>query len=203
MREVCGKLPKTSSGQPAFDKHEEFVRWPYYKPMLFMKDQFIGRDLHGSFHDDITVEPTVVGSDASEDQALESSTPHASSSGLNRETDCIIRKSKKARLNEEFLQIEREKMRNLQAFITKSNESSDEWTTFCSAISHDLRKLTDPMLMLRTKATINAVINNAVLQQLSMNSNDSSQDTSSAISSDMCSSDPPVFPDSYLGHLNH
>ncbi|GFS06413.1 hypothetical protein ElyMa_006543600 [Elysia marginata] len=51
MWEVCSKLPKTANGQPAFQAGEEIVRWQFYKPLLFLKDQFIGRQLSGSFHE--------------------------------------------------------------------------------------------------------------------------------------------------------
>ncbi|GFO41286.1 hypothetical protein PoB_006779100 [Plakobranchus ocellatus] len=49
MRDVCNKLPKTASGQPAFDIREQCVKWQFYKATLFMKDQFIGRDMNSSF----------------------------------------------------------------------------------------------------------------------------------------------------------
>ena len=47
MRSVCASLPKTTSGQPAFDQTTH-IRWQFYDAMLYMKDCFIGRDLKSS-----------------------------------------------------------------------------------------------------------------------------------------------------------
>lgn len=45
MKEISAKFPKTKSGQPVIEKGETTVRWPFYKPFLFMRDQFVGRQM--------------------------------------------------------------------------------------------------------------------------------------------------------------
>ena len=63
MREIVSDLPKTKSGQPAFEKSR--VTWKYYQSMLFTKDQFVGRTMNGTLHS-----PTRVGTEDSNHQPL-------------------------------------------------------------------------------------------------------------------------------------
>ena len=42
MRDIVSKLPRSNRGQPDLDTAEQHVRWPFFKPMLFMVDEFLG-----------------------------------------------------------------------------------------------------------------------------------------------------------------
>ena len=44
MRLIVAGLPKTRSGQPAFNESSH-IKWPFWEQLQFMRDQFIGRDM--------------------------------------------------------------------------------------------------------------------------------------------------------------
>ncbi|KAK7490588.1 hypothetical protein BaRGS_00018191 [Batillaria attramentaria] len=175
MREVTNKLPKTKSGQPAFEKGANVVRWPFYEPMLFMKDQFLGREMQGSFHtstqdeslQEDSVLPTPVDSD--DDTSAESPFPSAEKPKLTQPKPG--RMTKKASLEEQFLSVEREKLANLKKVVAaeECKEPADEWGPFCSSLACDLRKLKDPYLVMQVRGDINRIVNDAVLKQLQRN----------------------------------
>lgn len=174
MREICAKLPKTRSGQPAFETGETVVRWPYYKPLLFMRDQFLGRAMIGNV--ECETAPQSVASISEESNDGPESMMVASESTLEGSTTAeadanpVTRKNtprrKRQRLDEEFLAIEKEKMINFKKAI-ETQEMKDEWDLFSSSMCCDLRKLKDPLIIMRVKANINKCVNDAVLDQFS------------------------------------
>ncbi|XP_076439697.1 uncharacterized protein LOC143279521 [Babylonia areolata] len=174
MRDICNKLPKTKNGHPAFEKGEHLVRWPFYHAMLFMKDQFLGRDIRGSCHLSITQEESqqegscVCSPVESDDETSSESSlaqPETQMPLLQKKTRSTPRMSQKRRFADEFLSIEREQMASLRKAVT-AEELKDEWSAFCTSVAYDLRKLTDPYLKMRVKSDINKLVNDAVLQQL-------------------------------------
>lgn len=180
MREVCGKLPKTKSGQPAFESGEMIVRWPYYKPLLFMRDQFVGRDMVGNVECtnpsqcmDNTADESLDGTESIVSQLTEpSTTSEVDQSKKNK----IAPKPKRQKLDEEFLAIEREKIDSLKKalVIDGTTKTQDEWDTFSQCICSDLCKLKDPVIILRAKASINKIVNDSVLEQISLDRETSS-----------------------------
>lgn len=176
MREVCSKLPKTRSGQPAFESGETTVRWPHYKPLLFMKDQFIGRPMIGNVEGEgdlecqsILSDDSYIGAESSRTSTpslpLSTQTPKPKSTEIKKARS----KSKRDGMEEEFLAIERGKMESLRmALEMKPEMEQDEWDKFSSSICCDLRKLKDPFIILRVKANIHRQVNDAVLEQLSL-----------------------------------
>lgn len=187
MRDVCNKLPKTASGQPAFEKGENIVRWQFYKAMLFMKDQFVGREMQGAFHDrssaSASVEEIAAVNDGDEATTSgcfvdvmkreESAETEPYSNGPTERAQPEIssdRPTKRTRLDDEFLKLEREQLFNLKTILSGSQEPrEDEWSAFCEAISHDLRKLKDIGLVMKAKADIRRVVTEAVWCQLQLN----------------------------------
>lgn len=173
MREVCSRLPKTKSGQTAFEKGEATVCWAYYKPMLFMKDQFVGRSMISNVEGDLMSQSVLSDDSMDGSEATRTSTPVSEQSS---EASSSRNQKKKAppkynrqKLEEEFLAIEREKMDNMKtALQMKPEQPTDEWDKFSASINCDLRKLKDPFIILRVKADIHKEVNNAVLEQLSL-----------------------------------
>lgn len=186
MREICAKLPKTKSGQPAFEIGETVVRLPYYKPLLFMRDQFVGRAMVGnvecetapqsvtSISDESNDGPDsmMVASESTLERSWEGSTP-AAEADANPVTRKNTPRRKRQTLDEEFLAIEKEKMINFKKAI-ETQEMKDEWDLFSSSMCCDLRKLKDPLIIMRVKANINKCVNDAVLDQLSLDARNSS-----------------------------
>ena len=137
MREICSKLPKTASGQPAFQSGEEIVRWQYYKPLLFMKDQFIGRQLSGSFHDnfDASTSRQITDVNTEEDEDDEeigdytpTTAPFTQQSAKKRpqeSSDPRPCSSKKLKQTEQFLELEREKLNSIN-LLMKDDGPKDE-----------------------------------------------------------------------------
>lgn len=175
MRDISNKLPKTKSGQPAFEKGEHVVRWPYYQAMLFMKDQFMGREMCGTFYVSTQEESQQEGSgfssvDSEDEMSIESSLsrPEIPMPMAQKETRSTPRMCKKARLADDFLSIEREEIVSLRKALTAEEltEPKDEWSAFCISMAYDLRKLKDPCLKMRVKGDINKIVNDAVLQQI-------------------------------------
>lgn len=184
MREVCSKLPKTSSGYPAFEKGEYIVRWPFYRAMLFMKDQFIGKEVQWPTQDSMIDEVPMMDSDTSADQHYPILMPSVTKFSFSPEyqpacvdpikkklendiPDVPSRAAKRPHFTEEFLDAER---------VTPPNfgrsQPHDEWAAFCDAIACDLRKLKDPFLINKTKSDLYRVVNEAVYCQLTSNISD-------------------------------
>lgn len=191
MRVVCNALPKTKSGQPAFDTHENTVRWPFYKAMLFMKEQFIGREMDGSFHScNVSPVPTSLISD---DERSECSvvSPQEPVAVDITEREPPTKKGKpqtasaKHRMTEEFLSLEKEKIANIRKMFEKTSED-DEWSKFTGSLCCDLRKIKDPYLIMRVKTEMTRVVNDIVMQQLSM---DSAQQASTSFTNEAYSTD--------------
>lgn len=154
MREVCNKLPKTTSGQPAFDRGEEIVRWKYYKPLLFMREQFMGRQMSGSLPEDAIENTNTSVDTGDEDDSLpntEPTSPIGPTGPTPTETERPTRKrsahvagtsqsglSKKTKQAEMFLQLEKDKIETLKNFM---GGERDEWRAYVEALLHDLRQV--------------------------------------------------------------
>ncbi|GFR72445.1 hypothetical protein ElyMa_000379200 [Elysia marginata] len=95
----------------------------------------------------------------------------------------ITPKPKRPKLEEEFLAIEREKIDSLKkALVTDgTTKTQSEWDTFSQCICSGLRKLKDPIIILRAKASINKIINDSVIEQISLDSETSSAQESEAL----------------------
>jgi len=180
MRDVCSKLPKTSSRQPAFQAGEEIVRWQFYKPLLFMKDKFIGRDMSVSFHEQSTLSSAdavmscpASPTDLSQVDSFDDSCSDRNSSLVDEaiqpmarkrpHNDCTQKaagpsKSKKLKQAEEFLRIEREKLSSLRDLFMKE-EPKDE---------SRLRVIKNPYLKLEVKNQIANIVRTITIRQLDL-----------------------------------
>ena len=146
MREISAKLPKTKSGQPAFDKGETTVRWPFYKPLLLMRDQFVGRQMVSSMETEVPLEASAIYSDAEESDdgaSLTTDTPTTTQPSTSTEAMTEKPPAKKVMkvkhksshrqvLEEELLSIEREKMNSMKKAIEaqQAQQEQDEWDRF-------------------------------------------------------------------------
>ena len=170
MRVVVNKLPRAKGGQPDFEAAEQHVRWPFYKSMLFMADEFLGKETSsGTFsHDLQTLKEESLSSMGQESDGA--SLLSMSLDILDQEpsiTDPHQREPppKKSRTTEDFASLDR--INSLKTLLaSEKNETTDEWQTFCEAIAFDLRKLEDDFLIMRAKSDIYTIVNNAVLEQL-------------------------------------
>lgn len=177
MRDVCSNLPKTSSGQPAFERGEEIVRWQYFKPLLFMKDQFVGRKMcsslleNASENDNVSVASAEGDDDVEEDvddgrptSVIEDITPTRKRTSPN--TIMLPKTSKKAKTAEQFLMLEREKLDSLKKVVGASEK--DEWRAYVDSLVHDLRQVKNPYLKVSMKNSISRIVGDTILQQLNM-----------------------------------
>lgn len=191
MRLVCNALPKTKSGQPAFDSHESIVRWPFYKAMLFMRDQFVGRQMDGSFHSSnpSPVSPSLIPDD--EESECSAGPSHQEPVGADKvEPEPPAKKAKiktpykKHQITEEFLSLEKEKIANIKKNFEQTSED-DEWTRFTGSLCCDLRKIKDPYLIMRVKTEMTRVVNDVVLQQLSKDNGQQASTSQSVVTAEM------------------
>ena len=156
------KLPKTSSGLPAFSSSDH-VTWPFFKRMMFMKDEFIGRkmtsrlncreigatelpkvELHVEENCSQLYEPNefYAGQSASS-SALRTTSPHVETSSpvSNQSWDSSecrpsAKKLKRHRLTSSQSEYEEKKLAMLERVVT-----TDELDVFASDIANDLRKI--------------------------------------------------------------
>ena len=170
MRDICAKLPRTPNGDPDYESGKKLVKWPFYKALLFMKGEFTGRDMQAIFHDastagnnDSQLSPL---EEAKGDRELPNQSPAACLDVRLKENKDLGPPSKKTRFTEDFFTVEKEKMKNFNEVFFPSEKPKDEWSAFCSAIVHDLRKLKDPFLIMQTKADLNRIVSEAVFCQL-------------------------------------
>ncbi|GFR81619.1 hypothetical protein ElyMa_000608300, partial [Elysia marginata] len=182
IREISAKLPKTKSGQSAFDKGETTVRWPFYKPLLFMRDQFVGRPMVSNVETEVLLGASAIYSDAEESDdgaSLTTDTPTTTQPSTSTEAMTEKPPAKKVMkvkhksshrqvLEEELLSIEREKMNSMKKAIEvqQAQQEQDEWDQFTSAICCDLQKLKDPVLIMQAKINITRDVSEVVMEQL-------------------------------------
>ena len=174
MRDICNKLPKTSSGQPAFEIGEQTIKWPFYQAMLFMRDQFVGRDMNSSFQDSASQQSSSL-ADLIDDEETGSPTANVQEpqkrtrKEMNAGAKPVV--SKKARQTEQLLDIEREKLQSIKNMLEgerENNKPEDEWSSFVHYLVHDLRKVKHPQLVMSLKHKINNIVGECVLQQFSL-----------------------------------
>ena len=181
MRDVTNKLPRTKNGLPDFDRG---ARWTFFESLLFMKDEFLTREPFYK-HDYDPDTDDLDDCESTEDNSFSTSvsecrksnskhTPYSVS--VNNPTPVsksLMASKMPPRISATELPCKRLRGQTEDAsdedFETPrvpEISSRDEWDTFCSSISCDLRKIRDPLLVMEVKAKIHQTVHAAVLQQL-------------------------------------
>lgn len=180
MRSVCATLPKTKSGQPAFDETSH-IRWQFYEAMLFMKDCFIGRDMISSLADEddvpdntsttMDISATADTSPINEDDDEQSSSLDRSISSTDQPTTSTSGTTKrKMTKTDKIIDFEHKKLKALTDILSKEEKPpTDEWQKFTDSLTDDLRYIKHPMLKTQVKTGITNLISQYIEKQYDRN----------------------------------
>ncbi|XP_035824277.1 uncharacterized protein LOC106011113 [Aplysia californica] len=196
MRAQVAKLPKTKYGLPAFESSDN-ITWPFFKRMLFMKNEFLGRKIVPSSlvefdevedqedaseaeqMDNTDEEPgiTYTVSELSPEQSTSSDTPQIPTTqdtcrvcdqSLNSSTATTNTHNKRRRLHNHSTDFDFEDER--KPVVLDRVTTTDELDTFALDIANDLRKIKDPLKLMQAKAGIRRIAEEFVMNELTSTS---------------------------------
>ncbi|GFR58341.1 transcription factor Adf-1 [Elysia marginata] len=191
MRIQVAKLPKTSSGQPVFTSGEQYVTWPFFKSMLFMKDEFPWRK--------VALTSCVKCEEESDDDASETAEIELDLSQLNHQleeqsgsdnqsvsvrsparnsTDAVSKRNghysggRASKRSTKKLKRRRpvadwsgsETTRKSTALLNTAR--TDELDTFAADIANDLRKIKCPLKLMQAKSKIRRIAEDLAISEL-------------------------------------
>ena len=181
MRIVCAALPKTKSGQPAFEETRR-VRWQFYEAMLFMKDCFIDRDMGSPLTDeegesdiyDTKPQATEGTSSSDEDEDHLPASVATTITAADQPTTsnwATANKTSKRKLTktDKLIEFEHKRLKALTEILTKEEKPTDEWQKYTDSLTDDLRYITHPLLKTQIKSGIANLISQFIEQQYEMN----------------------------------
>lgn len=173
------KLPKTSSGSPAFNFNDH-ITWPFFKRMMFMKDEFIGRKMTSSLEASTSSELEESFSQCHEpaehldERASPASTTPSSqmeipaTAGVSNQSWDSSEGSQSAKKPKRRRPASRESadFEERKLAVLEKVAATDELDVFASDIANDLRKIKCPLKLMQAKSQIRRIAEDFVMSEL-------------------------------------
>lgn len=162
FRTNVAKLPKTRSGAPAFNE-TGVITWPHFKNCLFMKDEFVGRQMiSSSMTSTAETETTLDDEEYSETQGQDDSSqsdiresavmgsciprsptpPSQASTSTTQVSQARSSSTRGRKRQNNMIDLEREKVELLREAMKPSDQPVDTVRHFLLSLEDDMRSLT-------------------------------------------------------------